>query len=165
MGRIFVSNPSKQYLKTVEMLEGLLGDENNEPVRAYAAAVYEKSRNDWVAKNNLRQSGGHSCLNLLVGKRCYLAYDWPLGRTKNHKHGGLSCFPPGADHCSLWLRDGKPAVFVMQPYDLDGDMLFELVNLCRENNFHLEIKTWPAWHFPGAALMVEIWRKDSLPTD
>ena len=64
--------------------------------------------------------------------------------------------PPQSDHATLWNLNGKPTVFVMQPYGLIH--VVNLVLWCHERSTPLEVNidTWPAWHYPGHVLHVEI---------
>jgi hypothetical protein len=69
------------------------------------------------------------------------------------------CWPPGADHSSLWNRDGKPVVFVTQPYSLGVDTMRELVAFCDRWGLDACVSAWPSWHYPAAVVTVEITRK------
>jgi hypothetical protein len=64
--------------------------------------------------------------------------------------------PPGVDHPSLWIRDGKPAVFVFQPYGVQD--VAALGAFCAARSLECSIDTWPAWHNPGRVVFVEIHR-------
>lgn len=110
-------------------------------------AVRDAMRENWQQIHGLRPAGGSTayCICRLLGRR----------------HGRYGCVvpaPPGCDHPSLWLRDGKPVVFVFQPYGLTHAQLVSLVAYAEELGLHLRIDTWPAWHYPGHVLHVELWR-------
>ena len=62
---------------------------------------------------------------------------------------------PGDDHTTLWNIDGKPAVYVSQPYGLSLDRLKEICAACDQHGLTVEVGAWPAWHFPGSVLHVE----------
>lgn len=121
-------------------------------MRAFAEATWAGREEAWAARYRLKKSGGHPCIARLLGKRCWYgghgSYDSP------------PCSPPGADHASLWIRDGKPIAYVFQPYGLTNDTLHELLAFCDRWGLDVNIDTWPAGHFPGAVLWVELTRQD-----
>jgi hypothetical protein len=63
---------------------------------------------------------------------------------------------PDADHRSLWVHEGKPAVYVSQPYALTMTKLRRLVRFCDEHGLTALVDSWPAWHFPGRVLHVAV---------
>lgn len=149
MGR-FMDKPTGRYIKATQALAELVEAEGTDAaVRAYAEATWERKREGWAAKHGLQQTRGRVCLARLLGKRC-----GGFGRDVK----GIPCQPPGADHCSLWLKEGHPEVFVSQPYGLSLKTMRELVALCDCTGLDVLVDTWPAWHFPGRVLMVEIRR-------
>ena len=80
----------------------------------------------------------------------------PLYGAKGCKKYICQNVPPQSDHATLWNLNGKPTVFVMQPYGpIRAD---SLVLWCRARSTPLEvnINTWPAWHYAGHVLHVEI---------
>ena len=105
-------------------------------------------KEQWAKKHGLKESKAtpHFCLCRLLGKQC-------------REFGSTACVnaPPGSDHASLWLRDGKPAVFVYQPYGLTE--VAELGEFCLARGLTCTIATWPAWHNPGSVLHIEIAKK------
>lgn len=105
-------------------------------------------RDEWARQRGLKQSKKRPfCVCRLLDKRC------------SH-YGASSCpnSPPETDHPSLWCRDGKAHTFVSQPYQLlDPE---RLDRFCRERGLKCTITTWPAWHYPGAVLHVEITKEE-----
>jgi hypothetical protein len=101
-------------------------------------------KQQWAEKHGLRQVRRSTyCVCRLIGKQC--------------QYGGTSDCPralPEADHPTLWLRNGKPAVLVSQPYQICQPE--RLGDFCREHELECVICTWPAWHRPGSVLHVEI---------
>jgi hypothetical protein len=103
-------------------------------------------RQRWAEKYGLRQSRKSPyCVCRLLGKSCQV-----------YGSGLCEHAVPEADHPTLWLRHGKPFVFVSQPYQISDPERLGL--FCRKRALHCVIRTWPAWHFPGAVLHVEISR-------
>lgn len=109
----------------------------------YASAVMERRKAEWLLHRALKQSQGHSCVKRLL----------------SHCDGRHCLFPPGNDHPSLWLFDGKPIVYVFQPYGMNQSDVEGLVTFCQVHQLSFDIDTWPAWHYPNRVLHVEIWRK------
>lgn len=110
----------------------------------------------WAEKNGLKRAGGSQCVHRLVGKTCRRH-----GVLVQSVNGEMACLPPGNDHESLWSKGGVPSVFVFQPYQIEDQNLILLARFCEQNGLRASITTWPAWHYPGRVLHVEITRKDS----
>jgi len=107
----------------------------------------DKAKKQWAAREKLKESPSSApyCVCRLLDKKC--------------GHYGSSICPnavPECDHPSLWLRDGKAAVFVSQPYQIID--VEALGAFCKERGLEVAITTWPAWHYPGSVLHVEIRR-------
>lgn len=63
--------------------------------------------------------------------------------------------PPSSDHPEVLLRDGKPSVFVSQPYGLGHDELKALLAWADERKMEVHVDAC-GWYFFGRALRVEI---------
>src|SRR4030095_15139258 len=109
----FTSDPSETYIQVVEALRHLEEAEPGRRLGAAYATVESPLRERLWEEGGLKRSHGYPCCQRLVG-HC------------DHRHGA-GCLPPGTDHPSLWLRDGQPAVFVSQPYDLSGETVRALL--------------------------------------
>jgi hypothetical protein len=150
MGR-FNSKPSLTYRNAFDALTALVEAEGTDAaLRAYAEVTWEAYQKQYAEKFGLKLSSGRTCLARLLGKRC----------NPDSDRCGIPCHPPGVDHASLWLKDGKPYSYVYQPYGLSMQALRELVAMCERYGLECSIDTWPSWHFPGAVLTVEIKRKE-----
>lgn len=68
----------------------------------------------------VKQSKGVCCPMRLLGKHCR-QYGYRNPDCPGHN-------PPSADHCSLWSRNGKPYMYVYQPYKKPSRE--ELVEYC-----------------------------------
>lgn len=107
---------------------------------------WKMSKEKFAKDTGLREgTRGQACCNRLLGKRASVV----------HKQG--ACCPPGNDHPSIWNLDGKPEIFVFQPYGLDPDEVRELVKWCEGRGLECEIEAC-AWHNPHA-LLVQVQRK------
>lgn len=113
----------------------------------------DKRMQIWADANELKLSSGVPCVNRLLGKPC---------RSHNGPH--LECPDiPGADHTSLWLKDGKPAVIATQPYALTWEILQELMVFCQEYGLRSDISAWGSWHFPGRTVLVCLMPQEPKP--
>ncbi len=144
--RRFLSDGARtaEYIAAVEAMGRLSPDHAH---RAWAEATSEASMKAWATRYGVNRSSGHICIQRVIGKNC--KYRGVIGK---------SCMPPMADHCSLWLKGGKPYVFVSQPYPSSAIDLVVAFEFARENKLALRIGTWPSWHFPGSVLMMEYFR-------
>jgi hypothetical protein len=138
MSSTFVNKPSAEYRAAVAALRELPHDERG---RAFAEATADEAKALWMEKEGVRESGSRDWRRLVCGRRKPL---WD----------GL----PGQDHADLFIKDRKPHVFTFQPYGLSWFTLVELVEACQHWRLEARIATWPAWHFPGEVLFVEITR-------
>jgi hypothetical protein len=66
--------------------------------------------------------------------------------------------PPASDHDSLFDRDGKPAVFVTQPYSLGLEDLKDIVKYCEKYGLKVSISGL-SWHFPGDTILIQYEKK------
>jgi hypothetical protein len=121
--------------------------------RAYAEATYDLKEQSYAASRKVRRSQGHPCIRRLLGKRCD---GW-------NRPDGIACESPVSDHDTLWIKDGKPEVFLAQPYGMGLDAMRNLVRLCDAHSLYANVDAWPSFHFPGHVLSVEIKRRS--PSD
>ncbi len=145
--RQFVVKPTPEYLRAVAVLNGL--ESADQRTRAYAQASYAEIKAAYIERHGLKPTTGAKCVCRLISKdgRC---------------HCNGSMIVPGSDHSSLWLKDGKPYVYVTQPYHLDFKILQELIRFCDDNGLTASISPDYAWHFPGSILFVEIKKREEV---
>ena len=107
--------------------------------RAFAEAFHQRRLDEWTNLYGLKRSSSSVVdISRLWSKR---------------GARGKYVRPPGADHESLWLLDGTPTLYVMQPYGLD---IHTLTPWCVEYGLRARVDTWPAWHFPAHVVHVEL---------
>lgn len=116
-------------------------------------------KKQWADRYGLKEAKGPVCAMRLLGRKCR-EFD-----SKTGSFGKCECKPPGSDHASLWRYKTNPAVYVFQPYGLSGDTMNELGDYCRKWGLKAGINTWPAWHYPGRVLFVEIYPKAGVLED
>lgn len=98
----------------------------------------------WARRERVKESRGHRCLTRLAAGRC-------RGQGCEHL--------PGSDHSSIWIQDGRPHIFVTQPYHLDPDVLSAMLRACRRLGLRLRLNSAVAWQAPEA-ILVEVFRND-----
>jgi hypothetical protein len=109
----FMQEPSPEYLKAVQVLRQLAQKESlDHALQAWAESCADERREAWAQSYGLKESKGHVCLTRFLGKQC----------------DSVNCLrAPGDDHRSLWIKHGKPVVYVYQPYGLRGEDALSLV--------------------------------------
>ena len=129
------------YIQALEALRALMAVQGSDAAgRAYAEVVADEHREAFAKSRGLTQSDGRLCVQRLVGKQCNFQ----------------DCAPPAGDHDSLWVRNGKPALYLMQPYGLTWDDMKKLVTFCERNGLRARVDTWPSFAFAGWVLSIEI---------
>lgn len=108
--------------------------------RLFAGIVSERRETEWSKRRGLKMSSSR-WWGLLIGKR-----DFSRGMMFDHKQ------LPASDHTSLWNKDGKPHLFVSQPYGLHTEDIRKIAAACDEHGLDVQIHTHPGWHFPGHVL-------------
>jgi len=147
--RSFLHDPSNAYREAVDALRKLDLDTAE---RAFAEAVHDQWAAEWLESRNVTLSRGEQWVGPLLGKR---------GRYDDE--GGVREHIPGCeDHISLWNKDGKPALFVCQPYHAD---VHQLVHWCEERGLRASVQARRSWWFPGSTLLIEVSRPDEEPGD
>lgn len=147
------SKRTAQYEAAVRTLRQLVEAEGESAASdACAEATAEKRREDYQRAGGLKQSEGQVCVQRLLGNQCH-RYSHP------YREGDCECDPPGADHQTLWLKDGQPFVYLSQPYPLGLETLRKTVRFCDRFDLDMVISTWPSWHYPGNVLSVEFTRR------
>lgn len=136
------------YLKAVGALRALMRDQDTDAAsRAYAEAVAETYEADFAKKRGLKRSQERACVLRLTSQRC----------------PGEHLAPPGGDHDTLWLKDGRPELYLMQPYGFGWDKMRELVAFCLQHGLKADVDIWPSFHFPGHVLSICLQRDKKEP--
>ena len=107
-----------------------------------------KMASDWACANGLERARGPQCVDLL----------WMSPAELKKAYGGN---PPEVgswmDHGSLWTMDGEHAAYVSQPYHLSAKAYSQLAVIERERDVLVMVNRTPSWHYPGRAIMIELW--------
>lgn len=144
----------REAVRALQAVVAVAGPGVPTATQAFAEAVWEQHKTEYAASRGLTESKtNHACIRRLLGRQCR------SGGVEREARGDLPpCWPPGADHSSLWNRDGKPVVFVMQPYPMSYATVRELVDFCERWGLQFSVSPWPSWHYPGAVVTLEITR-------
>jgi hypothetical protein len=104
-------------------------------------------RRAWMKREGVTLAERHYCLLQLTEEGC--------------RQVGAPCVHlPGCDHTTLWLKGGKPHVYVTQPYNLDQELLDDMFRVCRRHGLTLRVDSHPAWH-NETAVLIEVLRDES----
>ena len=134
------------YIQALEALRALMAVQGSDVVSlAYAEVVADEHREVFAKSRGLKESGGRLCVHRLLGKQCNFE----------------GCQPPAADHDTLWLKDGKPALYLMQPYGLCWEDIKKLAAFCERHGLEARVDTWPSFHFPGAVLSIHVEKSEA----
>lgn len=136
--------PPEQAL--MEAVTDVIDSEDGDLTRAFAAAageyMLEVFKQQWAVD---KRTTGQVCLDRLRGNQCTRGHRWD-----DHPHK-----MPHADHRSLWLREGEPALMVNHLYDLPWSYVTDIVDFCREHGFKATFEAF-SWYFPANTVMVVI---------
>lgn len=144
----FNSKPSQEFKQVALAIEGLAKKEGYLSVSgAFATGTRDILKEELAAMYKVKESKSMPCIQRLIKGAC--------GITRQKE---CECSPPGTDHPSLWNKDGKPYIFVSQPYALSGAALAKIHEFCEQNNLEVEVRTYPAYYYPSAVMTV-IYRK------
>lgn len=101
-------------------------------------------RRAWMNREGVTLADHHYCLLRVTAGGC--------------RQVGAAClYLPGSDHTTLWMKDGKPHIYVTQPYDLDQERLDEMFRVCRRHGLTMRVDASPAWH-NETAVLIEVFR-------
>jgi hypothetical protein len=109
----------------------------------------------WARGHGLQRSRGHPCLARLVGKSCWV---YKMAGIHTPLKEVISCDLPGSDHVSFWLKGGRPAAYVMQPYEVSSESLDGIFEFCKKHKLKVSISTDKSWHNPGKTTLIVIYK-------
>ncbi len=108
-----------------------------------------QAKKAWAEREGVTMSmDGHACLLRLTHE------------DGGDRHAGRCVHLPGSDHTSMWMKAGKPHIYVTQPYELDDERLDEMFRVCRRHGLTLRVDSAVAWHNPMAVL-IEVLRGEA----
>ena len=109
-----------------------LGDSDLQ-LQAFADATAPMRADEWVRSRGVTRNTGSSWWGTLVN-----------GEASEADISNATL--PGDDHTTLWNINGKPAVYVSQPYGLSLDRLKEICAACDQHGLTVEVGAWPHAH-------------------
>jgi hypothetical protein len=62
----------------------------------------------------------------------------------------------------MWIKDGRPAAYVMQPYQYGSKSIDWVLEFCKTHRLELRVSTDDSWHFPGMTTLFVIARRGML---
>ncbi|EEG78368.1 hypothetical protein [Dethiobacter alkaliphilus] len=115
-----------------------------DPEQLFATVTSKERKKAWAEKHGLTESRGATTLKKFLGK--------DPGRK----------YPPGADHKSIWNKDGKPYAYVMQPYSLGWTDLKALVDFCEQHGLDMSMDAQSSWDYPGRTMLIVLTKKAKI---
>ena len=149
----FMERPSPLYSSTVKALRELMKQEGLDSVECAYAEIARGARSKMLAEaKGMKRSQPRyaNCLAPLLGKRHDLSA--PNGECE-------FCDPLKAEHYALFKKNGEPAYFVMQPYNLSWENMNVLAEFCRKHSLRASVSAKASWQFPGRTLAIVIARQ------
>lgn len=138
-------DPSDRFASFVDDLRTFIETEDvDELERAVGIAAEKAHRERFKAQYGVdAKSGGRPCIARLWDEEC--------------RHTSLTAElphqPPHADHASLWLADGTPAVYTMHLYELPGQHVRDIAAFAAEYELQFRIEPY-SLYFPGQTTLV-----------
>jgi len=150
----YAGNPSPAYRRAVQALRALGESEGVEMVTpAFAEAAAPLRREQFQRIYRVKRTQGRDWVGRLLGKR----YD-PIVEG----NPSIAKFKfPGGDHESVWVRNGKPFLYVSEPAQIHLDKLREMVRFCDAHGLDVTITGWRSMWFPGANVAVVVRKKET----
>ncbi|HML41261.1 MAG TPA: helix-turn-helix domain-containing protein [Bellilinea sp.] len=142
----YIEQPTHLYLQVVEFIRTLIDLEGlGAAYRAFAEAAWRRIQAETMT--GYKPKGlSHVCIHRLLGKkRC----------PDPSEHPCETSIIPGRDHLSEWVKEGKTAKIVMQPYHMSFETMKELVEFCENRGLRADISA-ESWHFSGKTLRIDI---------
>ena len=139
-GFISDKNRTKRYKAAIEALH-FLAEENQTAAKLACAEYLSHSmyRNWLHSDSGYEKTKGSQHYSRLLGKRP--GYVEPK---------------PFEDHVDLYIRDGKPALWMAQPYQVLSEDIRELARLT--DNYEISI-VGGSWYYPANTVMIEMKKK------
>lgn len=117
----------------------VLDSEGNDTLKRIYAQVAHQSIYQYMEEKGYKRSSRADIRRLITGIEKKWHIPW---------------YAPGDDHCSLWNKDGRAAVYLSQPYHLTMKDVQEMLEFAQKYELKFFINTYPDFHFPGSVLVV-----------
>jgi hypothetical protein len=142
----FPDHPSPEFAKAIKGIESLAKVAGVDTCRdAFATATADLVVEEFGTRNGVVPARGSVCIQRVLGKKCQDQYRF------------CPCKPPGAEHASLWARDGEPKYYVTEHYRLDRSRLENAAEFAREHELEFEIVGGTGIHFPSKCFAIVYW--------
>ena len=102
----------------------------------------------WMKRWGLKETTRHVCLHRVAGKK-----------HKNFLECDYEGPDMGTDHQRMFIFEGKPAVFVSEPYQMTHEQTEALMAYAKEHGLYVSI-TPMSWYNQGQCLHIEVWKRD-----
>jgi|SRR5215831_5225188 len=124
----------------------------------YGATRADKDRDKqerliaWAEAYKVRYSDRGQCLHWIATGRCSVGL---CMEGRSNKHTWM-------DHVTGWVRDGKPAFLIAQPYHISPHDCADLAQVSRDWDLDFDI-TGAGWYGHGT-VMIKLWPRQKTAT-
>lgn len=138
-------DPSERFVDLVKDLEAVVETDGVADIEravgvAAEAALRDRFMTDYGVTAEYR---GRPCIALLWDEEC----------RHERMTSELPHQPPHADHATLWVADGEPAVYTTHLYELPGEHVRDLAAFADEYDLAFRIEPY-SWYWPGRTTLV-----------
>lgn len=143
----FMKEESKSalYQKAVRCVAELIEAEGLDVAeRAVAEALATPRSEAFVKRYGVSLSQGAACLKRLTGGKHIGTVEHAIG---------AECRAPSADHDTLWLKGGKPHIYMSEPYSLGLKAIGKMHEVATALGLDVRV-TADSPYFPGRTLQV-----------
>ena len=132
-----------QAIKSIESLAGAVGADACQDAFAMATADYLAE--DFGISHGVVPARGSLCIQRLLGKKCQDQYRF------------CPCKPPGAEHVSLWEKDGDARYYVSEHKRISRTIIEQAAAFARENELEFEIVGGEGSYYPSKCFAIIYW--------
>lgn len=145
-------HPSPKFAKAIKALQELDKSAGIPACQdAFAHATAESLEKLFAMTHGVVPAKGPICIRRLLGEKCLL-------RTKKY----CACNPPGAQHRSLWEKEGEVRYYVAELYRIDSTTVVEAVQFAQDAKLALEIIGGTGSYYPSKTFAMVYWNP-SIP--
>lgn len=136
--------PETAYSEALKALKALIETQGLNVIQVIAEATSDLFEKKLIEARGYELSKGVHSVWQLLGQRNLTGREQPF---------------PGEDHSAVYTKNGKPEMFITQPYDLCWEEIAAAVDFCREHGLRMNIKAL-SWHYPCGTVLVQVTRDE-----
>lgn len=156
-------NPGHDYRALVERINRFQEENSgDDAVRVVADALEDVYLDEFKSAYVVDRASTTACIGRLIGGWGGCKHGWNQPRDVPDDHP--PCNPPHSDHADLWLRDGEPAAFTMHLYDVDQEVLDDVLAFADTHGLEVSVEAG-SWYFPGRTTLIVFYAPEGLRED